>query len=146
VIWLERFDVEAFHAMQVAEFGGLDGLRDAGGLESALARPRNLVAYGKPSAFDLAAAYAFGIAKNHPFVDGNKRTAFVASAVFLELNGYELQASEEDVVLTFLALAAGEMSEARLAKWFAANAREVSPGAPRRSPSRPRPGPHNRRR
>jgi len=98
VIRLECFDVEAFHAMQVAEFGGLDGLRDAGGLESAPARPRNLV----------------------------------ASAVFLEINGYELRASEEDVVLTFLALAAGEMSEARLAKWFAANTRKVSPAAPRR--------------
>jgi death-on-curing protein len=132
MIWLERRDVEAFHATLVAEFGGVDGLRDAGGLESALARPRNLVAHGKPSAFELAAAYAFGIAKNHPFVDGNKRTAFVASVVFLELNGYELRASEEDVVVTILALAAGEMSEARLAKWLAANTQKVSSGAPRR--------------
>jgi len=122
MIWLERRDVEAFHATQIAEFGGLAGLRDAGALESALARPRNLVAYGDPTPFDLAAAYAFGIARNHPFVDGNKRTAFVASAVFLEINAFEFRASEEDVVVTFLALAAGELSEARLAKWFAANA------------------------
>ena len=122
MIWLERRDVEAFHATQIAEFGGLAGLRDAGALESALARPLNLVAYGKPSLFELAAAYAFGIARNHPFVDGNKRTAFVASVVFLEMNGRSFRASEEDVVVTFLALAAGEMTEARLAKWFAANA------------------------
>lgn len=122
MIWLERRDVEAFHATQIAEFGGLAGLRDAGALESALARPLNLVAYGKPSLFELAAAYAFGIARNHPFVDGNKRTAFVASVVFLEINGRSFLASEEDVVVTFLALAAGEMTEARLAKWFAANA------------------------
>lgn len=122
MIWLERRDVEAFHATQIAEFGGLAGLRDAGALESALARPLNRVAYGKPSQFVLAAAYAFGIARNHPFVDGNKRTAFVASAVFLEINGRSFRASEEDVVVTFLALAAGEMTEARLAKWFAANA------------------------
>jgi death-on-curing protein len=122
VIWLERRDVEAFHATQIAEFGGLAGLRDAGALESALARPLNLVAYGKPSLFELTAAYAFGIARNHPFVDGNKRTAFVASVVFLEINGRSFRASEEDVVVTFLALAAGEMTEARLAKWFAANA------------------------
>lgn len=122
MIWLERRDVEAFHATQIAEFGGLAGLRDAGALESALARPLNRVAYGKPSLFELAAAYAFGIARNHPFVDGNKRTAFVASAVFLEINGRSFRASEEDVVVTFLALAAGEMTEARLAKWFAANA------------------------
>jgi death-on-curing protein len=122
MIWLERRDVEAFHAMQIAEFGGLAGLRDAGALESALARPRNLVAYGNPSPFELAASYAFGIARNHPFVDGNKRTAFVAAIVFLEINGCAFRASEEDVVVTFLALAAGDLSEARLAKWIAANA------------------------
>jgi death-on-curing protein len=121
MIWLERRDVEAFHATQIAEFGGLAGLRDAGALESALARPHNLVAYGKPSVFELAAAYAFGIARNHPFVDGKKRTAFVASVVFLEINGRSFRASEEDAVVTFLALAAGKLTEARLAKWLAAN-------------------------
>lgn len=119
--WLERRDVEAFHATQIAEFGGLAGLRDAGALESALARPRNLVAYGKPSVHELAAAYAFGIARNHPFVDGNKRTAFVASVVFLETNGWSFRASEEDVVVTFLGLAAGGLTQDRLAKWFVAN-------------------------
>jgi death-on-curing protein len=125
MIWLERRDVEAFHAMQIAEFGGLAGLRDAGALESALARPRNLVAYGRPSVHELAAACAFGIARNHPFVDGNKRTAFVAAVVFLEINGMSFAASEEDVVVTFIALAAGKLTEARLAEWFAANSSSV---------------------
>jgi len=118
VIWLERRDVEAFHAMQIAEFGGLAGARDAGALESALARPLNLAAYGKPSVFELAASYAFGIARNHPFVDGNKRTALVSSFVFLDLNGYDANAAEEDAVLTFVDLAAGKLSEKDLARWF----------------------------
>lgn len=121
MIWLVRRDVEAFHATQIAQFGGLAGVRDAGALESALARPRNLVAYGAPSVFELAAAYAFGIARAHPFIDGNKRTAFVAAVVFLEINGCSFSAIEEDVVVTILALAAGEMTEPRLAKWLAAN-------------------------
>lgn len=121
MIWLERRDVEAFHATQIAQFGGLAGVRDAGALESALPRPRNLVAHGAASVFELAAAYAFGIARAHPFVDGNKRTAFVAAVVFLEINGYSFSAIEEDVVIAILALAAGEMTEPRLAKWFAAN-------------------------
>jgi death-on-curing protein len=118
VIWLERRDVEAFHAAQIAEFGGLSGLRDAGGLESALARPLNLAAYGKPSIFELAASYAFGIARNHPFVDGNKRTALVASFAFLELNGYEVSAPEADAVLTFVDLAAGRLTQEALSKWL----------------------------
>lgn len=118
MIWLERRDVEAFHAMQIAEFGGLAGARDAGALESALARPLNLAAYGKPSVFELAASYAFGIARNHPFVDGNKRTALVSSFVFLDLNGYDANAAEEDAVLTFVDLAAGKLSEKDLARWF----------------------------
>ena len=123
MIWLDRRDVEAIHAEQIAEFGGLPGLRDAGGLESALARPLNLQAHGKPSIFSLAAAYGFGICRNHPFADGNKRTSLVATFLFLEMNGYEVTASEEDAVVTFLALAAGKISQARLAAWLESNSR-----------------------
>jgi len=121
VIWLERRDVEAFHDMQIAEFGGLAGTRDAAALESALARPLNLKAYGDPSIFELAASYAFGIARNHPFVDGNKRTALVSSFTFLELNGYEVGAPEADAVLAFVDLAAGKLSEKDLARWLEAH-------------------------
>ena len=121
MIWLERRDVEAFHAAQIAEFGGLPGLRGENGLESAVAKARNLAAYGDPSVHELAAAYAFGIARNHPFADGNKRTALVSSFTYLELNGYEVTANEADAVLTFLALASGKLTQEALAKWLAAN-------------------------
>lgn len=124
--WLARRDVEAIHARQIADYGGLRGLRDEGMLESALARPMNLAAYGEPSIFALAAAYAFGIARNHPFVDGNKRTAFMVSGVFLEYNGFELIADESDVVVTFLALAAGKLNESELAEWFQQNVKKAS--------------------
>ena len=130
MIWLDRRDVDAFHAAQIAEFGGLAGTRDAGALESALARPLNLVAYGKPSIFELAASYAFGIARNHPFVDGNKRTALVASFTFLELNGYEVNAPEADAVLVFVDLAAGKLPENDLAGWLGTHA--VRRKAPRK--------------
>ena len=106
--------------MLVAEFGGLLGTRDAAALESALARPRNLEAHGDPSIFELAASYAFGIARNHPFVDGNKRTALVSSFTFLELNGYEVRAPEADSVLTFVDLAAGKLPEKDFARWLEA--------------------------
>lgn len=118
--WLSKTAVLAIHAAQVAEHGGAAETRDEGLLDSALAKPRNLVAYGDPSAADLAASYAFGIARNHPFVDGNKRTAFVAAATFLLLNGFEMTASEVDVAETVLRLAAGAMSEQELAAWFQA--------------------------
>lgn len=126
MIWLERRDVEAFHAAQIAEFGGFPGLRDAGALESSLARPLNLLAYGKPTIFELAAAYGFGICRNHPFVDGNKRTSLVSTFVFLELNGYEPTASEEDAVVTLLALADGSLSEKEFATWLEGNSRRLS--------------------
>ena len=126
MIWLERRDVEAFHAAQIAEFGGLPGLRDAGALESSLARPLNLLAHGKPTLFELAAAYGFGICRNHPFVDGNKRTSLVGTFVFLELNGYEPTASEEDAVVTVLALADGSLSEKEFATWLEGNTRRLS--------------------
>lgn len=111
----------AFHAMQLAEHGGGAGVRDEGLLDSTLNRPVNLAAYGTPTVFDLAAAYAFGIAKNHPFVDGNKRTAFVAAAVFLELNGHSLNATEADAVLAVLGLASGTMEEAAFSDWLKTN-------------------------
>jgi death on curing protein len=122
VIWLDRRSVEAFHGEQLAEFGGLAGLRDEGALESALARPMNLAAYEEPSLFELAAAYAFGIARNHPFVDGNKRTALVASFAFLELNGVTVNAREEDAVVAFVGLAAGKLSQKELSSWLESHA------------------------
>lgn len=108
----------AAHAEQLAEHGGGEGLRDAGMLDSAMACPRNLAEYGEPDAAALAASYAFGIARNHPFVDGNKRTAAVVSETFLMLNDYVLDATDADVVVAFVALAAGELSEEELADWF----------------------------
>jgi death-on-curing protein len=108
----------AAHAEQIAEHGGGEGVRDPGGLESAMARPQNLVAYRNPDAADLAAAYAYGIARNHPFVDGNKRAATVVSETFLMLNGYFLGATDAEVVVAFQTLAAGELSEAEMAGWF----------------------------
>lgn len=116
--WLSKSAVIAIHAAQVAEHGGAAEIRDEGLLDSALAKPQNLAAYGDPGAADLAASYTFGIARNHPFVDGNKRTAFVAAATFLLLNGFEMTASEAGVAQTVLRLAAGELSEAELAAWF----------------------------
>lgn len=117
--WLNSREVLAMHARQIAEHGGADGVRDLGLLESALARPQNVHAY--ESAADLAslaAAYAFGIAKNHPFVDGNKRTALVAMRVFIILNAGELTATQEEKYLTIMDLAAGELSEDDLAAWI----------------------------
>lgn len=115
--WVRSSVILAVHDEQIAEHGGAEGLRDAGLLESALARPLQLAAYGDPDAADLAAAYAFGIARNHPFVDGNKRTAFVAMELFLALNGYCLNAGDADCVVTMLSLAAGEIDEAAFAEW-----------------------------
>lgn len=116
--WLGTKSVLAIHAEQLAEHGGSDGVRDIALLESALARPRNLAAYGEPDIAELAAAYAYGIARNHPFVDGNKRTALVTSVAFLLRNGCEFDATEPEAVLTFVALAAGHLTEAALAAWF----------------------------
>ena len=117
-VWVERSVILAIHDEQLAEHGGLSGIRDEGALDSALARPLNLVAYGEPDAAALAAAYGFGLARNHPFADGNKRTAFVAAELFLALNGITLTASDADCVLTFLRLAAADLDEAALAGWI----------------------------
>ena len=117
--WVTRQMLNAIHEAQVREHGGSTGVRDEGLLESALARPRNKFAYAK--ALDwaaLAAAYAFGLAKNHGFVDGNKRVAFMTAFVFLGLNGHEFAADEPDVAATIEGLAAGRVSEAALVKWF----------------------------
>lgn len=115
----------AVHDEQLAEHGGLGGVRDAGLFESALARPVNVAAYGNPDAAALAASYAFGLARNHAFLDGNKRTAYVVSEMFLALNGIKLTASDADAIITFLALASGEMSADELADWFRFNTREM---------------------
>jgi death on curing protein len=116
--WVRVDVVHAIHDCQLAEHGGLPGLRDEGMLESALARPRNQAAYGKPDAAALAAAYAFGLVRNHPFADGNKRTGWVVARVFLADNGFRLQFDPADAVRTVEALAAGKLSEAELAAWL----------------------------
>ena len=110
--------VLALHDEQLTEHGGATGLRDLGLLESALARPQNLIAYGDPDAAALAAAYAFGIARNHPFTDGNKRTAAVTMLVFLGYNGVAYAISEAELVVMTLALAAGDLSEDEVAGWL----------------------------
>ena len=118
--WLSLDVLYAVHAEQLVEHGGLAGLRDANALESALARAEQLAHYGLPDAAELAAAYGFGIARNHPFSDGNKRTAFVATELFLALNGFDLQATDADCVITTLGLAAGEIDETSFAAWIRA--------------------------
>ena len=117
-IWLDAADCISFQSKLLAWSGGSDGIRDEGLLESALARPRQRHAYGSPTLFELGAAYAFGIVKNHPFIDGNKRTGFLAAALFLEINGERFAASEEEVVVQTVALAAGECSEEEYASWL----------------------------
>ena len=117
-VWIAPTVILAVHEEQLAEHGGGAGVRDAGLMESALAKPVNLAAYGEPDVADLAAAYGFGLARNHPFVDGNKRTAFVAVELFLALNGWALTAQDADCVLTMLALAAGDIDEATFAAWL----------------------------
>jgi death-on-curing protein len=122
-LWMEVADAVIAHDLELTAHGGSAGIRDAGLLDSALARPRNIWAYTEsmPSLAVLAAAYAFGISSNHPFVDGNKRTALLVSFAFLDVNGPEVIASQEDAFLTILGLAAGEIGEDQLAQWFERN-------------------------
>ncbi|RYG24774.1 MAG: type II toxin-antitoxin system death-on-curing family toxin [Burkholderiales bacterium] len=120
-VWVDSAVAVAAHNEQLAEHGGPAGIRDPNMLESAMARPLNLVAYGDPDVAELAASYAFGIARNHPFVDGNKRTAAVVSETFLALNAYLLDCSDVELVVTFLALAAGEFTVEALGDWFRAH-------------------------
>ena len=118
-IWISRELALAVHARQLSEHGGGTGIRDMGLLDSALARPQQLFAYGSgPSIAELAASLAFGLARNHPFVDGNKRTAVVLCEVFVVLNGGHLAATDTELLQTFIALAAGELSEESLASWL----------------------------
>jgi len=125
--WLDLRDALAIHERQIARYGGRPGVRDQALLESALARPQNLYAYGSPSIVEMAAAYAFGIVKNHAFVDGNKRTGFVAAVLFLEHNGYSVFASEPDVTAATLAVASSQMSEEQFARWLEANSLPLQP-------------------
>jgi death-on-curing protein len=116
--WINAAIAEAVHNRQLSEHGGPEGVRDPNALESALARPQHLAAYGNPDAAALAAAYAFGIARNHAFVDGNKRTAWVVARLFLKANNIRFAADRQEAIRTVLALAAGELSEEELADWF----------------------------
>jgi death-on-curing protein len=116
--WIDKGALILLHDESLAEHGGRAGLRDEGLVESALNKPLNLLAYGEPDFAELAASYATGLAKNHPFVDGNKGAAFLAVGMFLYLNGYRLQATQADATLTVLGLAAGDISEAAFAEWL----------------------------
>jgi death on curing protein len=124
-VWVLTETVVALHEQLLAAFGGSGGVRDVGLLHSAMARPENRLAYGKPTLFDLGACYAFGLVKNHPFIDGNKRLGFAVAVVFLELNGYRFDATQADATVRTLALAAGDMSEHSFADWLAANSRRM---------------------
>ena len=122
-VWIREIEVLALHRRLLSQCGGSDGVRDAALLDSALARPKNRFAYAElpPTLAELAAAYAFGICRNHPFVDGNKRTAMAVAFLFSEFNGAEVKVSQEDAYLTFLGLAAGTIGEEELAAWFVRN-------------------------
>ena len=124
-VWVVRETVLSLHDQSLVEYGGGAGIRDEGLLDSALHKPEQLFHYGKPTIFDLAASYGFGIVKNHPFIDGNKRAGFVVAIVFLELNGYHFHASEADAAVNTLALAAGELSESHFAAWLKANSKRT---------------------
>lgn len=124
-VWLQKAALLAIHKRLLAEHGGAEGIRDENLLESALARPQHLISYGDPDIFALAAAYAFGIAKNHPFVDGNKRSAFMSAYVFLLRNGWEFHAAEADVVVMMNQLAASQRTEEEFAAWLKSSCRPV---------------------
>ena len=124
-VWLDRADCLAIHEMMLARHGGLAGVRDEGLLESALGKPLNVQAYASPTLPELAASYATGIILNHAFIDGNKRTGFLMAVTFLELNGREFVASEESVVKSTIALAAGEFKESEYAAWLTENSRKA---------------------
>lgn len=120
-IWLDRRLVLALHDEQLREHGGAGGVRDPGLLDSALARPLNRAGYGEPDTVELAALYALAIARNHPFIDGNKRAAFMSLVVFLSLNGLELEANEAEATVVTLAMAAGELSDEEFTDWVRAH-------------------------
>jgi death-on-curing protein len=128
IVWVEESVVLALHEEHLAEHGGAVGIRDGGLLESALFRPRHLVNYGEPDLVALAAAYGYGLARNHPFIDGNKRTAFIVTELFLALNGQELMADDQSCVVTMLKLAEGSLSETEFADWVRANTKPMEMG------------------
>lgn len=131
--WILRETILALHEQLLAEFGGSPGIRDEGLLSSAMDRPANLLMYGKPSVFELAACYAFSLVKNHPFIDGNKRIGFATAVLFLELNGHYFRAPEVEAVIHTLALAAGTMDESAYAAWLKDNSSgELMHSAPAR--------------
>jgi death-on-curing protein len=119
--WVTKSVVLAIHEQQIAEHGGAPGIRDIGLLESALARPENLASYGEPDVAALASSYAFGIAQNHPFLDGNKRTSYVVAVVFLRLNGRDIEADEATKLQIWFDLAAGDLTEEQLTNWLRSN-------------------------
>jgi death-on-curing protein len=123
--WVLKETVIGLHEMSLNDHGGSSGMRDEGMLDSALGKPLNQFAYGNPNLFELAASYAYGIIKNHPFIDGNKRTGFVVAMLMIELNGYRFAADEADAVIRTLALAAGAMTEQAYAAWLQENSRVV---------------------
>ncbi|HEY8138637.1 MAG TPA: type II toxin-antitoxin system death-on-curing family toxin [Methylocystis sp.] len=116
--WIDRDDVLQLHSGQIAKYGGAPGIRDLGALDSALARPRHLIAYDSPDIFELAASYAFGLARNHCFTDGNKRVALEVAVVFLLDNGYLMARRIDEAVDVMLRVASGDMKESDLAAWF----------------------------
>jgi death-on-curing protein len=116
--WIDLSVVLAIHEQQISEHGGVLGVRDLGLIESALGRPQNLLLYGDPDIFDLAAAYGFGLARNHGFFDGNKRTAYVVTRLFLLLNGHDIRASAVEKVITFERVGNGEMDQVALSSWL----------------------------
>ncbi len=119
--WISKRALLLLHDESLAQHGGASGIRDDGLLESALARPENLAAYGSPDLAELAALYAFGLAKNHPFIDGNKRSAFLAAGLFLALNGHRLVVAQAEATVMVLDLAAGEITEEAFANWLRAH-------------------------
>ena len=121
--WIDKRALLLLHDDDLAEHGGLPGLRDEGLLDSALARPLNLLAYGEPTMAALAAAYAFGIARNHPFADGNKRAAFLSIGLFTRINGIDFRPDKVEAYQIIFALAAGEITEEQLAAWIDRNSR-----------------------
>lgn len=118
LVWIQLAAVLQFHDQSIADFGGSSGVRDRGAIESALDRPKNLLAYGDPDLFDLAAAYTAGLSQNHGFVDGNKRAAFLSGAVFLGVNGYRVEAEQAEVIAAMLSLAERVIGEAGYAQWL----------------------------
>ena len=117
-VWVKESVVIAIHSRQLAEHGGIDGIRDKGLLESALFRPKNKFFYENPSIFELASAYGCGIVKNHPFIDGNKRTSYVVTRTFIKLNGYDIQASETEKYDIWIGVASNQINEDELSAWI----------------------------